>query len=91
MDIVRVREKGRTLFENCGTAAGVKVVSNSSVITLDLVATKRLYTARGFFLQYQGPSNLLRTKVDSFLLIVSFFFPEIEAIDGTRYEQTIAQ
>ncbi|XP_006614158.1 uncharacterized protein LOC102675588 [Apis dorsata] len=54
VDIVRVREKGRTLFENCGTAAGVKVVSNSSVITLDLVATKRLYTARGFFLQYQA-------------------------------------
>ncbi|XP_076758937.1 uncharacterized protein LOC143428118 isoform X2 [Xylocopa sonorina] len=54
VDIVRVREKGRTLFEYCGTAAGVKVVSNSSVITLDLVATKRLYTARGFFLQYQA-------------------------------------
>lgn len=70
---MRVREKGRTLFENCGTAAGVKVVSNSSVITLDLVATKRLYTARGFFLQYQGPFNLLRTKVDSFLFIFFFF------------------
>ncbi|CAL7935389.1 unnamed protein product [Xylocopa violacea] len=53
VDIVRVRENGRTLFEYCGTAAGVKVVSNSSVITLDLVAAKRLYTARGFFLQYQ--------------------------------------
>ncbi|XP_017754903.1 PREDICTED: uncharacterized protein LOC108547066 [Eufriesea mexicana] len=53
VDIVRVREKGRTLFEYCGTVAGVKVVSNSNVITLDLVATKSLYTARGFFLQYQ--------------------------------------
>ncbi|CAD1476633.1 unnamed protein product, partial [Heterotrigona itama] len=53
VDIVRVREKGRTLFENCGTVVGVKVISNSNVITLDLVATKRLYTARGFFLQYQ--------------------------------------
>ncbi|KAK1117414.1 hypothetical protein K0M31_016618 [Melipona bicolor] len=55
VDIVRVREKGRTLFENCGTVVGVKVISNSNVITLDLVATKRLYTARGFFLQYQVP------------------------------------
>ncbi|XP_071876453.1 uncharacterized protein [Bombus fervidus] len=53
VDILRVREKGKTLFENCGTAAGVKVVSNSNVVTLDLVATKKLYTARGFFLQYQ--------------------------------------
>ncbi|XP_017790265.1 PREDICTED: uncharacterized protein LOC108572525 [Habropoda laboriosa] len=53
VDIVRVRENGRTLLEYCGTAAGIKVVSNSNVITLNLVASKRLYTARGFFLQYQ--------------------------------------
>ncbi|XP_076632123.1 uncharacterized protein LOC143347101 [Colletes latitarsis] len=53
VDIVRVRERGRTLFEYCGAAAGVTVVSNSNVITLDLVASKSLYTARGFFLQYQ--------------------------------------
>ncbi|XP_034175539.1 uncharacterized protein LOC117602102 isoform X1 [Osmia lignaria lignaria] len=65
VDVVRVRERGRTLFEHCGTAAGVKVVSNSNVITLDLVvsnsnvitpdlvASKRLFAARGFFLQYQ--------------------------------------
>ncbi|XP_076168695.1 uncharacterized protein LOC143147374 isoform X2 [Ptiloglossa arizonensis] len=53
VDVVRVRERGRTLFEYCGAAAGATVVSNSNVITLDLIASKRLYTARGFFLQYQ--------------------------------------
>lgn len=74
VDIVRVREKGRTLFEYCGTVAGVKVVSNSNVITLDLVATKSLYTARGFFLQYQGRSSPARTTATR-----SCLFCEIEA------------
>ncbi|XP_076393263.1 mannan-binding lectin serine protease 2 isoform X2 [Megachile rotundata] len=54
VDVVRVREKGRTLFEHCGTAAGVKIISNSNVITLDLiVSNSNVITARGFFLQYQ--------------------------------------
>ncbi|XP_015435515.1 PREDICTED: uncharacterized protein LOC107191077 [Dufourea novaeangliae] len=53
VDVVRVRERGRTLLEHCGTAAGVRVVSDLNVITLDLVASKRFYTGRGFFLQYQ--------------------------------------
>ncbi|XP_076243833.1 uncharacterized protein LOC143185031 [Calliopsis andreniformis] len=53
VDVIRVREKGRTLLEFCGTEAGVKVISNSNLITLDLVASQRLYAARGFFLHYQ--------------------------------------
>ncbi|XP_053998863.1 uncharacterized protein LOC128887221 [Hylaeus anthracinus] len=53
VDVVRVRERGRTLFEDCGAAAGERVVSNSNVITLDLIASKRFFTARGFFVQYQ--------------------------------------
>ncbi|XP_076670370.1 uncharacterized protein LOC143369847 [Andrena cerasifolii] len=53
VDVVRVRDRGRTLLEYCGTAAGVRVVSNSNLITLDLVASSRLHNARGFFLQYQ--------------------------------------
>jgi len=54
VDIVRVREHGSTLFEFCGTAAGARVVSNSNVLTLDFIASKRIYNARGFLLQYQG-------------------------------------
>ncbi|XP_011632406.1 uncharacterized protein LOC105424067 [Pogonomyrmex barbatus] len=53
VDIVRVRDHGRTLFEFCGTAAGTRVVSNSNVLTLDFVASERFYNARGFLLQYQ--------------------------------------
>ncbi|XP_076290834.1 uncharacterized protein LOC143214095 [Lasioglossum baleicum] len=53
VDVVRVRDRGRTLLERCGTAAGVRVISNSNIITLDLVASKWFYTARGFFLHYQ--------------------------------------
>ncbi|XP_011695344.1 PREDICTED: uncharacterized protein LOC105454436 isoform X1 [Wasmannia auropunctata] len=53
VDIVRVREHGSTLFEFCGTAAGVGVVSSSNVLTLDFVTSKRFYNARGFLLHYQ--------------------------------------
>ncbi|XP_026826730.1 uncharacterized protein LOC105288005 isoform X2 [Ooceraea biroi] len=53
VDVVRVRDHGSTLFEFCGTAAGARVVSTSNVLTLDLVASRRLYSARGFLLQYQ--------------------------------------
>ncbi|KAK2580961.1 hypothetical protein KPH14_006026 [Odynerus spinipes] len=53
IDVVRIRENGNTLLERCGIAAGVKVVSNSSLVTLDLVASTSLYPARGFLLQYQ--------------------------------------
>lgn len=88
VDIVRVREKGRTLFENCGTVVGVKVISNSNVITLDLVATKRLYTARGFFLQYQGRLNLT-TASHSFIFIVCLK-SNLSEMDRTWYEQTFA-
>ena len=54
VDVVRVRDNGNTLFESCGTLAGVKVISNTNVVTLNLVASAKLYPARGFFLQYQG-------------------------------------
>ncbi|XP_025270944.1 uncharacterized protein LOC105255023 isoform X2 [Camponotus floridanus] len=54
VDIVRVRDRGSTLFEFCGTAAGTRIVSNSNVLTLDFVASRRLYSARGFLLQYQA-------------------------------------
>ncbi|XP_043673441.1 uncharacterized protein LOC122631599 [Vespula pensylvanica] len=53
IDVVRVREKGNTLFERCGIAAGIKIISNSSLVTLDLIASTKLYPARGFLLQYQ--------------------------------------
>ncbi|CAL1678788.1 unnamed protein product [Lasius platythorax] len=53
VDIVRVRDRGSTLFEFCGTAAGARIVSNSNMLTLDFVASRRLYSARGFLLQYQ--------------------------------------
>lgn len=54
VDIVRVRDRGSTLFEFCGTAAGIRVESNTNLLTLDFVANKRLYSARGFLLHYQG-------------------------------------
>lgn len=54
MDVVRARDHGGTLFEFCGTAAGVRVASNTNQLTLDLIAVKRLYSARGFLLHYQG-------------------------------------
>ncbi|XP_066589214.1 uncharacterized protein [Prorops nasuta] len=58
IDVVRVRDSGNTLFENCATLAGLKIVSNSNVLTIDLVTSQvldpqRLYPARGFFLHYQ--------------------------------------
>ncbi|XP_028048251.1 uncharacterized protein LOC105833945 [Monomorium pharaonis] len=53
MDIVRVRESGSTLFEFCGTAAGARIISDTNVLTLDFVATRRFYNARGFLLHYQ--------------------------------------
>ncbi|KAL6254629.1 hypothetical protein P5V15_013936 [Pogonomyrmex californicus] len=59
VDIVRVRDHGRTLFEFCGTAAGTRVVSNSNVLTLDFVASERFYNARGFLLQYQATSAVI--------------------------------
>lgn len=61
MDIVRVRERGSTLFEFCGTVAGVRVISNSNMLTLDFVASKRFYNARGFLLQYQGKKKKERS------------------------------
>ncbi|KAL6424736.1 hypothetical protein ACFW04_010005 [Cataglyphis niger] len=59
VDIVRVRDRGSTLFEFCGTAAGTRIVSNSNVLTLDFIASKRLYSARGFLLQYQATSAVI--------------------------------
>ncbi|KAI4504555.1 hypothetical protein M0802_000105 [Mischocyttarus mexicanus] len=53
IDVVRIRENGNTLFERCGVAAGITIISNSSLVTLDLIASTRLYPARGFLLQYQ--------------------------------------
>ena len=60
VDIVRVRERGSTLFEFCGTVAGARVVSDSNVLTLDFVASKRFYNARGFLLHYQGKMDKKR-------------------------------
>ncbi|XP_012285725.2 uncharacterized protein LOC105702612 [Orussus abietinus] len=53
VDVVRIRENGTTLFESCETFAGVQVNSKSNLITLDLIASAKLYPARGFFLHYQ--------------------------------------
>ncbi|XP_011877755.1 PREDICTED: uncharacterized protein LOC105567469 [Vollenhovia emeryi] len=53
VDIVRARERGSTLFEFCGTVAGAQVLSDSNELTLDFVASRRFYNARGFLLQYQ--------------------------------------
>ncbi|XP_020291721.1 uncharacterized protein LOC109858652 [Pseudomyrmex gracilis] len=53
VDIVRVRDHGDTLFEFCGTVAGIRVVSNTNELTLDFVAVTKLFGARGFLLQYQ--------------------------------------
>lgn len=54
VDVLRVREHGVTLFESCGTAAGVQVLSESNLLTLDLIALGNLYPSRGFLLQYRG-------------------------------------
>ncbi|XP_015191222.1 PREDICTED: uncharacterized protein LOC107074367 isoform X2 [Polistes dominula] len=53
VDVVKIRENGNTLFERCGIAAGITIISNSNLVTLDLIASTRLYPARGFLLQYQ--------------------------------------
>ncbi|KAF7395702.1 hypothetical protein HZH68_009752 [Vespula germanica] len=66
IDVVRVREKGNTLFERCGIAAGIKIISNSSLVTLDLIASTKLYPARGFLLQYQeNLFTLMHSKTKS--------------------------
>ncbi|EFN75898.1 CUB and sushi domain-containing protein 3 [Harpegnathos saltator] len=54
VDIVRARDGDRILLEFCGTAAGVQVVSNTNLLTLDFVASKRFHNARGFLLHYQA-------------------------------------
>lgn len=54
MDVVRIRDDGNTLFESCGSVAGERVISNTNVVMLNLVASSRFYPARGFLLQYQG-------------------------------------
>jgi hypothetical protein len=54
VDIVRVKDNDITLFEFCGTAAGVQIVSVTNKLTLDLVAFKKFNAARGFLLEYQG-------------------------------------
>lgn len=68
IDVVRVREKGNTLFERCGIAAGIKIISNSSLVTLDLIASTKLYPARGFLLQYQGRSMTLISSISTEIL-----------------------
>jgi len=70
VDVVRVRDRGSTLFEFCGTAAGARVVSTSNMLTLDLVASRRLYSARGFLLQYQGEQRYLLESVLSFRVLL---------------------
>ncbi|KAI4480092.1 hypothetical protein M0804_010453 [Polistes exclamans] len=59
VDVVRIREKGNTLFERCGIAAGITIISNSNLVTLDLITSTRLYPARGFLLQYQATSAVI--------------------------------
>ncbi|KAK0171806.1 hypothetical protein PV328_005206 [Microctonus aethiopoides] len=54
VDIIRIRENGRTLFESCGTRIGTKIISNSNKITLDLISSSRLFPARGFLLKYEA-------------------------------------
>lgn len=56
VDVIRIRDSGKTIYENCGTAAGITVISNTNLVTVDLVASKNLYPARGFLLQYKGIS-----------------------------------
>ncbi|XP_014467747.1 PREDICTED: uncharacterized protein LOC106740830 [Dinoponera quadriceps] len=53
MDIVRARDRNSILLEFCGTAAGIRVVSNTNRLSLDFIASKRLYNSRGFLLHYQ--------------------------------------
>lgn len=64
MDVVRVRDHGSTLFESCGTAIGTRIVSISNMLTLDLVASKRFYSARGFLLQYQGEEHEIARELE---------------------------
>lgn len=54
VDLVRIREDGKTLFESCGTQIGVKIISNSNKVTLDLISSSKVFAARGFLLQYEG-------------------------------------
>jgi hypothetical protein len=70
VDVVRVRDRGRTLFEFCGSAAGARVISTSNMLTLDLVASRKLYSARGFLLQYQGEQRCLLKSILSFRVLL---------------------
>lgn len=54
VDVLRIRDHGNTIYESCGTKSGVKIISNTNTITLNLISSKKFYAARGFFLQYQG-------------------------------------
>ncbi|XP_046596722.1 uncharacterized protein LOC107217638 [Neodiprion lecontei] len=54
VDVIRIRENRVTLFESCGTAVGVQVLSESNVVTLDLIASGKIYPSRGFLLQYKA-------------------------------------
>ena len=39
-------------------AEGVNIISNTNLVTVDLIASEKFYPARGFLLQYQGISFL---------------------------------
>ncbi|XP_044579782.1 uncharacterized protein LOC123261945 [Cotesia glomerata] len=54
LDSVRIRENGRILFDSCGTRAGVKIISHSNKITVDLISSSRVYPGRGFLLHYEA-------------------------------------
>uniref|UniRef100_A0ABD2X5V8 CUB domain-containing protein n=1 Tax=Trichogramma kaykai TaxID=54128 RepID=A0ABD2X5V8_9HYME len=48
-DVLRVHDSGNTLYESCGTKAGVEVVSDTNVVTINFRALSMLYPKRGFF------------------------------------------
>ncbi|XP_046746947.1 uncharacterized protein LOC124411709 [Diprion similis] len=54
VDVIRIRENRVTLFESCGSAVGLEVLSESNVVTLDLIASGKIYPSRGFLLQYKA-------------------------------------
>ena len=54
IDVVQVQDSYQIIFETCGTIAGAKIISDTNIITVNLIGQTRIYPARGFFLQYQG-------------------------------------
>ncbi|XP_034937513.1 uncharacterized protein [Chelonus insularis] len=90
VDVVRIRENGKTLFESCGTRAGTRIISESNKITLDLMSASKVFPARGLLLQYQAIGcPAIQTPNGSFISNDTFSSRTFECRSGTVFPDTM--